>query len=51
MKVIKRNGSEAKFDIKKIVAALDKANNSVDESSRMTEEENPREQDKCKSRK
>ena len=39
MKVIKRNGSEAKFDIKKIVAALDKANNSVDESSRMTEEE------------
>lgn len=39
MKVIKRNGSEVKFDIKKIVVALEKANTSVDEAKRMTEEE------------
>ena len=36
MKVIKRNGSEVSFDITKIIAAITKANQSVDESIRMT---------------
>ena len=36
MKIIKRNGSEADFDIMKIVSAITKANNVVDESERMT---------------
>ncbi len=36
MKVIKRNGAEVIFDIEKIVAAVTKANNSVDESARMS---------------
>ena len=36
MKVIKRNGTEVVFDIEKIIAAITKANNSVDESARMT---------------
>ena len=36
MKVIKRNGAEVEFDIQKIVNAIAKANNSVDESVRMT---------------
>ncbi len=36
MKVIKRNGSEVVFDITKIIAAITKANNAVDESERMT---------------
>ena len=36
MKVIKRNGSEVSFDIAKIIAAITKANESVDESIRMT---------------
>ena len=36
MKVIKRNGSEVTFDITKIIAAITKANGSVDESIRMT---------------
>ena len=36
MTVIKRNGSEVTFDITKIIAALTKANESVDESIRMT---------------
>ena len=36
MKVIKRNGSEVVFDIEKIVAAITKANDSVDEGERMT---------------
>ena len=36
MKVIKRNGSEVTFDITKIIAAITKANESVDESIRMT---------------
>ena len=37
MKVIKRNGSEVGFDLEKIVAAVSKANESVDESYRMTQ--------------
>ena len=36
MTVIKRNGSEVTFDITKIIAAITKANESVDESIRMT---------------
>ena len=37
MKIIKRNGSEVAFDIEKIVAAITKANNSVDEAEQLTE--------------
>ncbi|MCF2664300.1 anaerobic ribonucleoside-triphosphate reductase [Oscillibacter valericigenes] len=36
MNVIKRNGTEVVFDIEKIVAAISKANASVDEKARMT---------------
>ena len=36
MKIIKRNGSEAAFDITKIIVAISKANDTVDESIRMT---------------
>ena len=36
MKVIKRNGSEVVFDISKIITAITKANNAVDEAERMT---------------
>ena len=36
MKIIKRNGSEAEFDITKIISAISKANLNVDESCRMT---------------
>ncbi len=36
MKIIKRNGSEAEFDITKIISAVSKANLNVDESCRMT---------------
>ena len=36
MKVIKRNGSEVTFDLSKIVAAITKANQSVEEDARMT---------------
>ena len=36
MKIIKRNGSEAVFDITKIIAAITKANNVVPESQRLT---------------
>ncbi len=36
MYVIKRNGTEVEFDIEKIVAAVTKANESIDEKSRMT---------------
>ncbi len=36
MKIIKRNGSEAEFDISKIIVAISKANDTVDESIRMT---------------
>ena len=37
MKIIKRNGSEAAFDISKIIVAIGKANATVDESIRMTQ--------------
>ena len=36
MKIIKRNGSEAVFDITKIVVAIGKANEAVEEKARMT---------------
>ncbi len=36
MKIIKRNGSEVTFDITKIIAAISKANDVVDEDVRMT---------------
>ena len=34
MKVVKRNGSEAVFDITKIIAAITKANDTIEESVR-----------------
>ena len=37
MKIIKRNGSEAVFDISKIIAAITKANNVVKEDQRLTQ--------------
>ena len=37
MKIIKRNGSEAVFDITKIIAAITKANHSVEEGQRLTQ--------------
>ena len=36
MRVIKRNGAEVEFDIVKIIAAVTKANDVVDEAARMT---------------
>ena len=36
MKIIKRNGAEVAFDIEKILNAVTKANNAVDETVRMT---------------
>ena len=39
MKIIKRNGSEAVFDISKIIAAITKANNVVDSTQRLTKEQ------------
>ena len=36
MKIIKRNGAEAVFDISKIINAVTKANSAVEESARMT---------------
>ena len=36
MKIIKRNGSEMPFDITKIIAAITKANDAVEEPARMT---------------
>ena len=36
MKVIKRNGSEVMFDLDKIIVAITKANEAVDEDARMT---------------
>ena len=39
MKIMKRNGSEAAFDISKIVAAVTKANNADEQSKELTEEQ------------
>ena len=39
MKIIKRSGTEATFDISKIIVAITKANNSVAESARLTTEQ------------
>ena len=36
MKIIKRNGAEATFDISKIIMAITKANAAVEECDRMT---------------
>ena len=36
MKIIKRNGAEAVFDVNKIEMAITKANNAADEKYRMT---------------
>ena len=36
MKIIKRNGAEATFDITKIIVAISKANETVEEADRMT---------------
>lgn len=36
MKIIKRNGTEVVFDIEKIMMAITKANNAVEENARMT---------------
>ena len=36
MTVIKRNGTEVVFDITKIIAAITKANESIEEAARMT---------------
>lgn len=38
MKIIKRNGTEVDFDINKIISALTKANNSVNTSSRLSDD-------------
>ena len=39
MKIIKRSGVEVNFDLKKIIAAIKKANSSVKEEDRLTEDE------------
>ena len=39
MKIIKRSGAEVNFDLEKIIAAICKANNSVKEEDKLTEEE------------
>ena len=39
MKIIKRNGSEVKFDIKKIVSAIERANETVEGIDKISEEE------------
>lgn len=39
MKIIKRNGSEAQFDQNKILVAISKANNSVSDTDRITQEQ------------
>ena len=39
MKIIKRNGSEAAFDITKIIVAVSKANKEIDERQRLTDEQ------------
>ena len=36
MKIIKRNGAEAVFDLGKIITAITKANEAVEENVRMT---------------
>ena len=39
MKIIKRNGTEVPFDITKIIVAVSKANQSVDEQLRLSREQ------------
>ena len=41
MKIIKRNGSEAVFDIMKIISAVTRANNVVEEADRLTADADP----------
>ena len=38
MKIVKRNGEEAIFDIRKIETAISKANKAIPESDRLSEE-------------
>ena len=38
MKIIKRNGEEAIFDIRKIATAISKANSAIPENDRLSEE-------------
>ena len=39
MKIIKRNGTEVPFDITKIIVAVSKANESVDEKLRLSRDQ------------
>ena len=39
MKIIKRNGTEVPFDITKIIVAVSKANQSVDEKVRLSRDQ------------
>ena len=39
MKIIKRSGAEAVFDISKIITAIDKANHEVVQGERLTPQE------------
>ena len=39
MEIIKRSGVEVTFDLKKIIAAIGKANDSVKEEEQLTEDE------------
>ncbi|MCH5253757.1 MAG: anaerobic ribonucleoside-triphosphate reductase [Lachnospiraceae bacterium] len=39
MKIIKRSGTEVTFDLEKIIAAIRKANNSVNDADRLSDEE------------
>ena len=39
MKIIKRSGAEVTFDLQKIIAAIGKANDSVKEEEKLTENE------------
>ena len=48
MKIIKRSGAEVDYDISKIIAAVQKANESVPASERMTQEQILRISDKVR---
>lgn len=39
MKIIKRSGAEAQFDIKKVIAAVNKANDGVMDSEKMSQKQ------------
>ena len=48
MKIIKRNGSEAVFDITKIISAITKANKVVPEAQRLTKQQIIEISDQCR---